>query len=83
MGIISWIIFGLIAGILAKWIMPGDDPQGCIITVILGIFGSVLGGFLGTALGLGTVTGFDIRSLFIAVMGTILILALHRKFYKR
>ena len=45
MGIISWIIFGLIAGILAKWIMPGKDGGGFIVTVILGIIGAVVGGY--------------------------------------
>ncbi len=46
MGIISWIIFGLIAGILSKWIMPGDDPGGFIVTIIIGIAGAVVGGLL-------------------------------------
>lgn len=52
MGILSWIIFGLIAGILAKWIMPGKDGGGFIVTVILGIIGAVVGGWISTLFGL-------------------------------
>ena len=57
MGIISWIIFGLIAGILAKWIMPGKDGGGFIITVVLGIVGAVVGGWISTQLGFGKAMG--------------------------
>ncbi len=57
MGIISWIIFGLIAGILAKWIMPGKDGGGFIITIILGIVGAVVGGWISTFFGFGRVDG--------------------------
>ncbi len=78
MGIITWIIFGLIAGALAKFIMPGRDPGGIIITIVLGIAGAVVGGFIGTQLGLGNVTGFDIRSFLIAVGGAIVLLAVYR-----
>ena len=51
MGILTWIILGLIVGALAKWIMPGDDPGGIFITILIGIAGALLGGFLSTALG--------------------------------
>lgn len=78
MGILSWIIFGLIAGALAKWIMPGNDPGGCIVTILLGIVGASVGGFIGTQLGLGTVQGFDIRSFFIAIVGAVVVLAVYR-----
>lgn len=78
MGIISWIVFGLIAGILAKWIMPGDDPGGCIVTTILGVVGAFVGGYLGTLMGLGTVQGFDLRSFFLAIAGAIVLLAIYR-----
>ena len=78
MGIIAWIVFGLIAGLLAKWIMPGKDPGGLVLTTLLGIGGAVVGGFVGTFLGLGTVSGFDLRSFFIAVGGAILMLAGYR-----
>jgi uncharacterized membrane protein YeaQ/YmgE (transglycosylase-associated protein family) len=78
MGIISWIVFGLIAGALAKWIMPGKDPGGIIVTILLGVVGAFIGGYLGTLLGLGSVDGFDVRSFFIAVVGAVLLLAVYR-----
>ena len=69
MGILAWIVFGLIAGAIAKLLMPGRDPGGFIITILLGIVGAVVGGFIGNAIGLGSVTGFDIRSFIVAVLG--------------
>jgi uncharacterized membrane protein YeaQ/YmgE (transglycosylase-associated protein family) len=78
MGILSWIIFGLIAGALAKWIMPGPNPSGCIVTIILGVVGAFVGGYVGTLLGMGTVDGFDIRSFFLAIVGAVLLLAAYR-----
>ncbi|MCA9100449.1 MAG: GlsB/YeaQ/YmgE family stress response membrane protein [Pirellulales bacterium] len=83
MGILSWIVFGLIAGVLAKWIMPGADPGGIIVTILLGVIGAFVGGYVGTLLGLGTVSGFDVRSMFIAVLGAIILLALYRFFTKK
>lgn len=78
MGILTWILFGLVAGAIAKFLMPGDDPGGCFVTILLGIAGAVVGGFIGNALGWGTVTSFDGRSLLIAIMGTIVLLAGYR-----
>lgn len=78
MGLISWIVFGLLAGLVAKLIVPGKDPGGCIVTVIIGVVGALLGGFIATALGFGGISGFDWRSLFIAVLGAILLLILWR-----
>ena len=78
MGILSWIIFGLIAGGIAKLIMPGEDPGGFIITILLGIAGAVIGGLIGTALGFGSVDGFNFGSFFIAVVGAILLLLGYR-----
>lgn len=78
MGILLWIVFGLIAGFVAKWIMPGRDPGGFIITVLLGVGGAIVGGMIGTALGYGGMTGFDIRSLLIAIGGAMLLLAVYR-----
>jgi uncharacterized membrane protein YeaQ/YmgE (transglycosylase-associated protein family) len=78
MGLLTWIVFGLIAGIVAKLLMPGKDPGGCIITILIGIAGALLGGFLATALGFGGITGFDWRSLIIAVLGAIVLLLLYR-----
>jgi len=78
MGIISWIVMGLIVGLLARFVMPGKDPRGLIITILLGIGGGLLGGYLGTLLGLGSVTGFDLKSILIATGGAVLILILYR-----
>ena len=78
MGILSWIVLGLIVGLIAKFIMPGKDPGGFIITILLGIAGAFTGGFIGSSLGLGSVSGFDIRSLAIAVGGSILLLIIYR-----
>ena len=77
--IISWIIFGLIAGGLAKWIMPGKDPGGILITMLLGIAGAVVGGFIGRALGLGGVSGFNLGSFIIAILGSLLLLWGYKK----
>jgi uncharacterized membrane protein YeaQ/YmgE (transglycosylase-associated protein family) len=74
MGIISWIVFGLIAGIIAKFIMPGKDPGGLIITSLIGIAGAMVGGFISTSLGYGDVSGFDLRSLGIAIVGALVLL---------
>jgi len=74
MGIISWIVFGLIAGILAKLLMPGKDPGGMIITSLIGIAGAMIGGFISTSLGYGDVSGFDLRSLGIAIGGALVLL---------
>lgn len=74
MGVASWIVFGLIAGILAKWIMPGDDGGGIILTCVLGIIGAFVGGYVGTLFNFGTVGGFDLRSLGIAILGALIVL---------
>ena len=79
MGILSWIIFGLIAGILAKVIMPGKDPGGFIVTILIGIAGAMVGGFISTALGFGDVTGFNLGSMGIAIGGALLLLFGYRK----
>ena len=79
MGILTWIVFGLIAGALAKFIMPGDDPGGIFITILIGIAGAMVGGFIASALGIGSVTGFNPGSLVIATGGAILLLWGNRK----
>jgi uncharacterized membrane protein YeaQ/YmgE (transglycosylase-associated protein family) len=77
--IIGWIIFGLIAGIIAKAIMPGRDPGGAIVTILLGIAGSVIGGFIGQRLLYGDGDGPGrIMSLIFAVIGAIILLAAYR-----
>lgn len=78
MGILLWIVFGLIVGVAAKWIMPGTDPGGMIVTIALGIVGAVVGGMIGAAVGFGGVSGFDIRSLLVAVGGALLLLTGYR-----
>jgi len=79
MNIIAWILVGLIGGSLAKLLMPGRDPGGIIITILLGIAGALLGGFLSVALGLGNgVDGFDIGTIVLSVVGAMLILAGYR-----
>ena len=85
--IVSWIVFGLIAGLIAKAVMPGRDPGGAIITIVLGIAGSLIGGFIGQALfGYGRAAnsagdisqpGF-LMSLVLAVVGAIILLAVYR-----
>ena len=82
MGFIAWIILGLVVGVIAKFLMPGKDPGGIIITILLGIAGAFVGGFVSTRLGFGSVTGFDLRSLIIAVLGAIILLAVYRLFKK-
>jgi uncharacterized membrane protein YeaQ/YmgE (transglycosylase-associated protein family) len=83
MGIIAWIVFGLVAGAIAQLIMPGDDPggggpMGWLITMVIGIVGAVVGGFIGAALGFGGVSGFNLGSFLIAVLGALLVLAIWR-----
>ncbi len=78
MGILSWILFGLIAGAIAKLLMPGKDPGGFIITIIIGIVGAMVGGFIGNFLGLGSVSGFNLMSFIIAVAGSIILLLIYR-----
>ena len=83
MGILAWIVFGLVAGALAKFIMPGKDPGGIIVTILIGIAGAILGGFIGSFLGFGGVSGFDLRSLGIAIVGALVLLWLYRIMKKR
>jgi uncharacterized membrane protein YeaQ/YmgE (transglycosylase-associated protein family) len=76
--LIFWIIVGLVAGALAKFIMPGDDPGGFVITIILGIAGAIVGGFLASLIGIGG--GGFIWSTLIATIGAIILLAIYRAF---
>jgi uncharacterized membrane protein YeaQ/YmgE (transglycosylase-associated protein family) len=78
-GIISWIVLGLIAGIIAKALMPGKDPGGCIITMLLGVAGAFVGGWVGKTLfhvQLGTF--FDLRTWGLAILGALIILLGYR-----
>lgn len=83
MGILTWIIFGLIAGALAKLIMPGNQNMGWIMTIILGIVGAFVGGFIGSLLGMGTVDEFDFGSMALAVVGALIVLWLYGMATKR
>ncbi|MBF4462967.1 MULTISPECIES: GlsB/YeaQ/YmgE family stress response membrane protein [unclassified Rathayibacter] len=78
MGIISWIILGLIAGALAKLILPGRQGGGWIITIVLGIVGALLGGFLSSLFGIrDAVTGINIVSIIVSVVGAIVVLLIY------
>jgi uncharacterized membrane protein YeaQ/YmgE (transglycosylase-associated protein family) len=81
--IFAWVLFGLLAGGLAKFIMPGKDPGGCLVTVLIGIAGALIGGFIGRALFGRGVTGFNLVSLLIAVLGAVILLALFRAVMSR
>jgi uncharacterized membrane protein YeaQ/YmgE (transglycosylase-associated protein family) len=78
--ILYWVLLGLVAGALAKFLMPGRDPAGCIFTILLGVIGAVVGGWVGTYFGWGHVTVglFDLRSIAIATFGAIILLAIGR-----
>ena len=78
MGILAWIVIGLIAGALAKLIMPGDDPGGIIVTIVIGIVGAFVGGFVVNLLGGAGVSGFNIWSILVATLGAIILLAIYR-----
>jgi uncharacterized membrane protein YeaQ/YmgE (transglycosylase-associated protein family) len=81
MGIVMWILFGLVVGVIAKLLMPGRDPGGFIVTILLGIAGALVGGFVGQALGLyteGQGAGF-----FMSILGAIVLLALYRMIVRR
>jgi uncharacterized membrane protein YeaQ/YmgE (transglycosylase-associated protein family) len=78
MSVLGWIVLGLITGAIAKLLMPGKDPGGLIATVLIGIAGAMIGGWAGTRLGYGTVTGFDVRSLALSIGGAIVLLIVYR-----
>ena len=78
MGILSWIILGLIVGALAKFLMPGKDPGGFVLTIIIGIIGAIIGGFISTKVGLGSVTGLNFGSVVISVVGALILLIIYR-----
>ena len=78
MDIILWIVFGLIVGVVAKFLMPGNDPGGIVVTIVLGIVGAMLGGWIGRVMGLyreGEPAGF-----IMAVVGAVVFLGLYRLF---
>ena len=77
MGIISWIVFGLIAGFIGSKIV-NKTGSGVVMDVVLGVVGAVVGGELASVLGMGGISGFDIRSLIIAVIGAVVVLVVYR-----
>ncbi len=79
MGIISWIILGLVAGALAKWLMPGKDGGGMLLTMALGIIGAFVGGWLGSFAGMGTTGGLSLGSIVTATLGALLVLFAYRQ----
>ena len=80
-GILGWILFGLVAGVIAKLLMPGRDPGGFIVTIVLGIAGALLGGFIGQAMGL--YGSGESAGMFMSILGAIVLLALYRVFNRR
>jgi uncharacterized membrane protein YeaQ/YmgE (transglycosylase-associated protein family) len=83
MGVLSWILFGLIAGAIARLLTPGEDKGGCLLTIVLGIAGAAVGGWIGTQLGFGSITGFNLGSFGLAVLGAIILLLIFRLIRKR
>ena len=75
-GILGWIVFGLVVGVLAKLVMPGRDPGGIIVTMLLGIVGAVLGGFVGRALGMYGPN--DSAGIFMSILGAVIVLFIYR-----
>ena len=74
MGLLTWIIFGLIAGAIAKMIKPGNQGMGWLMTIILGIVGAFVGGWVGSMIGWGTVEDFNLKGMFLAVIGALIVL---------
>jgi uncharacterized membrane protein YeaQ/YmgE (transglycosylase-associated protein family) len=81
MGILAWIVFGLVVGVIAKLVMPGRDPGGFIVTILLGIAGALVGGFLGRAMGL--YQEGDAAGWIMSILGAIVLLALYRLVARR
>lgn len=89
MSIFAWIILGLIAGALAKLIMPGNQSNNWLLTIVLGVAGAILGGFVSTLLGWGGINGFTLQSIFLSICGSLLLLwiassgSTHRRYHHR
>jgi uncharacterized membrane protein YeaQ/YmgE (transglycosylase-associated protein family) len=80
MGIIGWILLGIVGGVIAKALLPGNDPGGLFVTIIIGVVGALLGGFLARALGLGDPIDefFDVSTWLAAIIGSIILLVIYR-----
>jgi uncharacterized membrane protein YeaQ/YmgE (transglycosylase-associated protein family) len=81
MGILTWILFGLVVGVIAKLLMPGRDPGGFIITILLGIAGALLGGFIGRAMGF--YGEGDSAGWIVSILGAVILLAIYRMMVRR
>jgi uncharacterized membrane protein YeaQ/YmgE (transglycosylase-associated protein family) len=81
-GILSWVLFGLVAGAVAKLILPGKDPGGVIVTILIGVIGGFLGGWLSSLFGGRGITGFNVASFAWAVVGALVLLLLYRLFLR-
>jgi uncharacterized membrane protein YeaQ/YmgE (transglycosylase-associated protein family) len=82
-GLISWIVVGLIAGLLARWITPGPDPGGIIVTVLVGMAGASVGGFVVGILGGAGATGLNVWSILVATLGALILLFLYNLVARR
>jgi uncharacterized membrane protein YeaQ/YmgE (transglycosylase-associated protein family) len=79
MGFLGWIVLGLVAGAIAKLIMPGRDPGGCIVTMLLGVVGTVVGGYLGSRFfGRGLETFWNLQTWIVAIIGSLILLGIYR-----
>ncbi|HVE97302.1 MAG TPA: GlsB/YeaQ/YmgE family stress response membrane protein [Pseudonocardiaceae bacterium] len=84
MGFLGWVVLGLLAGAIAKLIMPGDDPGGIIVTMLIGIVGAVVGGFLGSRIfGIGLENFWNLQTWIVAIVGSLILLGLYRIFAGR
>jgi uncharacterized membrane protein YeaQ/YmgE (transglycosylase-associated protein family) len=83
MGLLLWIVFGIIAGSVARLLMPGPDRLGIVGTMLVGVAGAVVGGFIGALSGAGGLIGFDVRSLLMAIIGSLAVLFCYRTFSMR
>jgi uncharacterized membrane protein YeaQ/YmgE (transglycosylase-associated protein family) len=78
MNYLAWVFFGLIVGVLAKFLMPGKDPGGIIVTILIGIAGSFIAGFLGKFIGIGGAGVFDLWGILLSTGGAIVLLIVYR-----
>jgi uncharacterized membrane protein YeaQ/YmgE (transglycosylase-associated protein family) len=83
MGIIGWLLMGLIAGVIAKVLLPGKGPSSLVYTIVLGIIGALVGGFIGQSLGWGGVNDFHVGSVALAICGSVLVLFVYDRFLRK
>ena len=83
MGLLSWVVFGLVTGAIARFFVPGSGVYGLVVTAVLGVVGALVGGFIGAQLGFGGIDGFDLRSIAIAVGGSVILLLGYRAVGRR